>query len=409
MIALTLAAGMLTAMLLHALPAKVSAASPDEIRNQIDELESQQAELQEQMDALEAQMSDNLTQIEDMTAQKGRIDQQIFLLHDQIGSINEQISAYNVLIADKQDELTAAEARYEALSDKYRERVRAMEEAGELSYWSVLFKANSFTDLLDRLNMIREIAASDERRLQELNNAAQAVKAARDALEQGKAELETKRTTLTSTQSELEAKRAESDKLLSDLIARGEEFEQMMREGEDKQTELMLQLAQRNDELELAEYEQWLSTSVPPETEAGGSEGGDPPLGEGEWMVPVPWYVLSSPFGMRLHPIDNVWRMHYGVDLSCNEGEPIYASRSGVVIVTDYEEGGAGNYVYINHGDGYTSIYMHMTYYIVSPGDYVTQGDVIGYVGSTGASTGPHLHFGITYNGTYVNPMDYIG
>lgn len=407
MIALALAAGMLTAMLLHALPAKVSAASPDEIRSQIDELESQQAELQEQMDALEAQMSDNLTQIEDMIAQKGRIDQQIFLLHDQIGGINEQISAYNVLIADKQDELTAAEARYEALSDKYRERVRAMEEAGELSYWSVLFKANSFTDLLDRLNMIREIAASDERRLQELNDAAQAVKAARDALEQGKTELQTKRTALSGTQSELEAKRAESDKLLSNLIARGKEFERQMLEGEDKQTELMLQLAQRNDELELAEYEQWLSTSVPPETAAGG--GGNPPLGEGEWMVPVPWYVLCSPFGMRLHPIYNVWRMHYGVDLGCDQGEPIYASRSGVVTVTDYEEDGAGNYVYINHGDGYTSIYMHMTYYIVSAGDYVTQGQVIGYVGDTGAATGAHLHFGITYNGTYVNPMDYIG
>jgi murein DD-endopeptidase MepM/ murein hydrolase activator NlpD len=111
---------------------------------------------------------------------------------------------------------------------------------------------------------------------------------------------------------------------------------------------------------------------------------------------------------MRIHPISGKRKMHEGVDMSAPQGTPIYAAKSGKVTRTSYQAGGAGYYVSINHGDGFTSVYMHMTHYIVSPGQYVNAGQVIGYVGSTGGSTGPHLHFGIAYNGTYVNPMKYV-
>jgi len=101
-------------------------------------------------------------------------------------------------------------------------------------------------------------------------------------------------------------------------------------------------------------------------------------------------------------------RMHNGVDMAAPAGTPIYAAKSGKVTTASYQAGGAGNYVSINHGDGFSSIYMHMTRYIVSKGQYVQAGQVIGYVGSTGISTGNHLHFGISYKGEYVNPMRYI-
>ena len=99
--------------------------------------------------------------------------------------------------------------------------------------------------------------------------------------------------------------------------------------------------------------------------------------------------------------------MHKGVDFPMAKGSPIYASRSGYVTIATYHRT-AGNYVTINHEDGFSSVYMHMTHDVVSVGDYVKAGEVIGYVGSTGRSTGPHLHFGISYNGSYVNPMDYL-
>ena len=124
--------------------------------------------------------------------------------------------------------------------------------------------------------------------------------------------------------------------------------------------------------------------------------------------MPCSYKYLSSPYGWRIHPVYGDRRFHSGVDLAGKGGTNIYATRSGTVTVADYEGDGAGNYVFINHGDGFSSVYMHMDYYIVSVGEYVSAGEVIGYVGTTGLSEGPHLHFGIAYNGAYVNPANYI-
>ena len=125
-------------------------------------------------------------------------------------------------------------------------------------------------------------------------------------------------------------------------------------------------------------------------------------------VTPVSGYTLTSPFGMRKHPVLGVNRMHNGIDMACATGTPIYATRAGKVTTAAYQAGGAGYYVSINHLDGFSSIYMHMTRFVVSAGQSVTQGQLIGYVGSTGISTGPHLHFGISYAGSYVNPLAYI-
>ena len=141
------------------------------------------------------------------------------------------------------------------------------------------------------------------------------------------------------------------------------------------------------------------------------SSGGsvDTPVSDGDWVVPCSYVYVSSPFNPnRVHPILGYARPHNGIALAANLGNPVYATRSGSVTVADYEGDGAGNYVFINHGDGFSSVYMHMDYYIVGVGEYVSAGEVIGYVGTTGLSEGPHLHFGIAYNGSYVNPASYI-
>ena len=125
------------------------------------------------------------------------------------------------------------------------------------------------------------------------------------------------------------------------------------------------------------------------------------------WALPIYYSAFTSAFGYRTDPVYGGSAYHYGVDLAAPTGTPIYASRSGTVSIASYD-GSCGYYVQINHGDGYRSIYMHMTHYVVSAGQYVSRGQVIGYCGSTGKSTGPHLHFGISYNGSYVNPANYI-
>ena len=374
----------------------VQAASSSEIQMEIDELEQKKDALLAQLEELEGKLSDNLEEIEALFTQKQTIDSQISLLSQSIAATDAQILAYASAIADRQEELDAAQNTLEQLNEAYRHRIRIMEEDGKLSYWSVLFQADSFFDFLDRLEMIEEVASADKRRLQEIQDAAEAVAAAQAALAAEKSKQEDIRAEQEIAAQLLDEKKAQSDTLLQQLIARGDEYEQLLHKGEEAQNELMQQIAQKQDEFDKAAYEEWLASQKPVVTPDGR-----------EWLAPLTSYRLTSPFGMRMHPILGIYRMHNGIDMAAPLNTPIYASRGGQVTIAE-ENDSAGLYVQINHGDGYKSVYMHMNYFIVKVGDYVAQGQVIGYVGTSGMSNGYHLHFGISYNGEYVNPLEYI-
>ncbi len=404
MIAGCVALVMVFGLVMNTLPLPAQAATSSELKAQLNELEAEKQALLDKIKDLQSQMSDNLQEMEQMADQKSLMDQEIFLMHQQIGNINNQIATCNLLIADKQAELDKAEARLEELSRKNKERIRAMEEDGVISYWSVLFKANSFSDFLDRLNMIQEIAAADRRHLQEMSQAAQVVAQAKAEMEDQKLQLEATKVDLKTTAEELSQKQESVTQLLGQMASKGEEFDKLLEESEQKQDQLMQEIANKKDDYDEAKHKEWLATSVAPTTKPANTPGtsGSGVVDGITWLVPCKYVYFSSPFGPR-------WgRMHNGVDLAAYQGTPIVATRSGYVAVAAYEAGGAGYYVSLNHGDGYRSIYMHMTHYIVRAGQYVTAGQVIGYVGSTGRSEGPHLHFGISYNGTYVNPANYI-
>lgn len=390
------------------------AATSGELKAELDALKAQKSEIDSQISQVKSQISGNNDDMKEMVEQKNLIDQEIALLYQQEANINSQISTYSLMIADKQDLLTEAENNFAELTEKNKDRIQAMEEEGEVSYWSVLFEANDFQDLLDRFNMVQEIAIADKRRLEALDAAAKEVSEAKASLEEEKVALEQTRAELTQTQDELALKRAEADALLVELVDKGLEYEALLEESEDLQAQLMLDIANKKDEYDKAKYQEWLATSVPPTTtpkapsNVGSTNTSTNNVGGISWKVPISYSAFTSPFGWRIHPIHGTSKFHYGVDLAAPTGTPIYATRSGTVDTASYQAGGAGNYVQINHGDGYRSIYMHMTHYIVYPGQYVSQGQVIGYCGSTGGSTGPHLHFGISYNGSYVNPANYI-
>ena len=174
---LSVLAGILSVLMLigmagDVLPGSARAASSSELKEQLSELESENDKIQAELDTLRSQFSDNLDELTAMVAQKDLLDQEIALLHQQMENLNTQISAYSLLIADKQDELERAQERLTQLQIKNKERIRAMEENGELSYWSVLFQASSFNEMLDRMEMIQEIAKADMLSLQEMDAAA---------------------------------------------------------------------------------------------------------------------------------------------------------------------------------------------------------------------------------------------
>ena len=398
-----LAGVMLLSLIFSILPVTVSAATSAEIKEEIEKLEDEQMGIWMEMDELEAQQDENWESTEEMVAQKDNIDQQINLLNTEIENINAQIRNYALLIAENQKELDEAEAVLGDLSEKNKERIRAMEEEGKLSYWSVLFKASSFMDLIDRLNMIEEIQAADERRLEELAQAAEKVAQARTALEEEKASLETSRQELDEAQAVLDEKRAEADEILAALNAEQRELVAMYEEYEQLEAALSQEIADM--EKQYTEQKKKEEEAARPPASNGGGSASAP--SSGGWVTPCAYTVLTSAYGWRTHPITGKQSFHNGVDLANVSDTPIYAAKSGTVTVATYN-GVYGYYVQINHGDGFSSLYGHMTHYIVGVGQSVSAGQVIGYMGSTGWSTGPHLHFTIYYNGNTVNPMNYI-
>jgi murein DD-endopeptidase MepM/ murein hydrolase activator NlpD len=371
-----------------------------------------------------------MSEMEKLVAEKNAIDQEIGMMHQQIMIINDQITVYGMLIADKQEELDEARARLAELRRQNKERIRAMEEEGSLSYWSVLFKASSFADLLDRLNMIKEIAEADQRRLEEMDRAAKEVEEAQVALEGEKVLLEDTKVELQAIQDELALKRLEADEVLTKLVAKGEEFQKLLDAAEESEDALLQEIAQtetqynkeydrlkeeerkRKEEEERKrreEEEKRRQEALQNGQTDGNTSSTNAAPSSAYWMVPCSYVYLSSPFGYRIHPIHGTYTFHSGVDLASPSGTPIKATRGGTITKTAYDSA-SGYYVTINHGDGFSSSYLHMTHWDPSiyVGMKVSQGQVIGYVGSTGWSTGNHLHFSIYYNGTAQNPAAYM-
>lgn len=377
-----------------------------ELKGQLAALQSEKKEIDKEIKDLEKKAAGNWTEMEAIVDQKNAIDQQIFMIYETVTNLNEQITIYGSMIADKQEELDIAEAHLAELNAKNKERIRAMEEDGKLSYWSVLFKANSFADLLDRLNIVEEIAASDQRRLKEMSDTAKVIADTKTTLEQEKVAMEESKLQLEASQKELETKRAEADKLLKQLLAKGDEYEKLLADAEAEAADLAADIKDKKQEVTAAERAEQES-SKPATGPNPPSDGSDYVASSAHWLVPCSYTRFSSPFGWRVHPVYKDWRKHQGVDLSGPQGTPIVASRGGKVTIATWSSS-AGYYVKIDHGDGFASVYMHLTHFIVGVGNTVTAGQTIGYMGSTGTSTGSHLHFGISYQGNYVNPAKYI-
>lgn len=413
-ISIVLAAVILLSLVSTALIVMVHAASSSEIKSKLADLRAKQAEIQKQSDELEKSIAENKDQTKTLVSQKAEIDQEMEMSRQKIENLNEQIQQLNLLIAEKQTELEASVAKEEALQKQYKARLRSMEETGSVSYWSILFRASSFSDLLDRVDMIREIAESDQLMLKQLSAATQVVETERADLEQQKLDLQQTEDDLAVEQAELETKRAKADTLitqmqaeyasLSDEFLAAEADEAAVRE-QIKKTETDYFNALAKEQAAAAAAAAAANKTSNSNNSSASSSGG---ASSGGFAFPLAYSTgVTCAYGPRVHPINGNKSFHYGVDLAAGMNTEIYATKSGTVTGATYGEAN-GYYVTINHGDGYSSIYAHMTNYVVSVGDSVKQGQLIGYVGTTGWSTGPHLHFEILYNGSNVNPMNYI-
>lgn len=374
----------------------VSAENSSDIQDEIDRLKEEADRIEQQQKEIENQIDENDAQTLSFAEEKMRIDNDLELARQEVENLEAQIHQYNLLVAEKQAELDELTEKQNTLMQKFRLRMRSLQERGNISYWQVLFHSASFEDMLMRKTMVEEIAASDQRMLGQIRENAEQVLLAKESLTEQKAMLEEKKVEQAAAQEALEQKRAESDQAISELIASRQDLVEEQERIQDDMDALEKEIAAREEELN---RQQQQNNYVPVVTEAG-------------FLFPVSlngYQCMTSPYGYRVHPISGVTRLHNGVDLAAVTGTPIFASKSGVVTTACIGWGnGYGNHVVINHGDGYSTLYAHQSALNVYEGQIVSQGDVIGYVGSTGNSTGPHLHFTVFKNGETINPMSCI-
>lgn len=410
LVCIILAVLMLGSLVSGALIILVGAESSAELEEKLKELRSQQSELNEQSNALEESISENQETTSTLIGQKAALDQQMALTQQKVSNLNEQVQQYSLLIAEKQSELEQSLAEEERLNEQYRTRLRSMEENGKMSYWSILFKATSFASLLDQVDMIREIAESDQLMMEKIAAMSERIQSERQELEAQLTELESTRAELDAEQETLEKQRAEADGL---LIRMQEEYAVLSEEyllAEQKEDELRQQIKETETDYynALAREERERIEAEARRREEEAAKRKRQAASSGDFLFPCAYSDrITDPYGMRYHPLWGDYRMHYGVDFATDYNVAVYATKSGTVNFVGYGEAN-GNYVTISHGDGYSSVYAHLTNYTVSKGDYVSQGEVIGYTGSTGWSSGPHLHFEILYFGVNVNPMNYV-
>ena len=368
-----------------ALPAAaVTQAEIDKLKEEAAEKAEEKKELQAQLDA----MADDLAAA---TEKKLLLDEQCVVIAEEVAAAEEIIAGYEALIEQTKADLAAAEEREKEQYALFCQHVRAMEERGTVSYWSVLFKATSFTDLLSRLDFINEVMHSDQKVIDALKALQEEIALKKAEQETQLAEEEAAKAELEVRQSELEAKRAEAIEVFNALKADEAAFEAMIAEAEAEQEKLRKEAdALANKRLE--------------EQAARGESTASNP---GGYIWPCNSRYITSTVGGRNSPGGVGSTNHKGTDIGrVGYTSSVYAAKSGTVIVSQYSNS-YGNYVVISHGSGNTTLYAHMSSRKVSVGQYVSQGAVIGITGNSGHSTGPHLHFEIKENGAIINPLSH--
>ncbi|WP_308588834.1 peptidoglycan DD-metalloendopeptidase family protein [uncultured Oscillibacter sp.] len=379
--ALLLAALLLAADLAPA--AAVSQADIDALKNDASELDGKKKDLQDRL----SQLSDDIA---NTMKKKELLDGEISVLSSEIKNVEAQIVAYEALITQTEAELADAEEREAAQYELFCRRVRAMEKQGTVSYWSVLFKANDFTDLLSRLDIVNEIMASDQRVIDDLRTLQEEIADKKLSLEDSKTQTEAAKADLVGKRANLSKRRDEANALVAQLRKSQGEYESDMDDLSAEEEAIQAKIVQLSRQL------------AAQQAAAGHATQSNP----GGYIWPVDSRYITSTVGGRSSPGGIGSTNHKGTDIGrVGYTSPIYAAKAGTVIVSQYSSS-YGNYVVVSHGSGNTTLYGHMSSRKVEVGQYVNQGDVLGITGSTGNSTGPHLHFEVTENGVRVNPLN---
>ena len=360
----------------------------------LSELQERQEALEEQQQAKAAELQALKEDRDQQQAYADALEEQMTNLENQIDNLNGQINSLNASITQKEGEISATQTEIEEDYDILRERLRAMYLAGEATTLQVILNSENVVDFMQKAEVMQAITEHDTELIAGLWEKLESIQEEKDAIEQERAQTAQAKEDLDAKSRELSAMVEESHRVLAELNAN-------VVETNSENNELARRLAEAD-----AAVDQWYAdyyASLPSNDTTNSASGGYASTGNFTW--PVPGYTyLTSYWGDG--------RNHKGIDIAGSGiyGKPIVAADSGKVIQAVHSGwgGGYGLCVYLDHGNGYSTRYGHMSQVLVNVGDVVQKGQVIGYVGSTGDSSGPHLHFEIRINGVAQDPMQWF-
>ena len=365
----------------------------DDLKQQQTELNSEKNDIKKRLDAIG---DDKAAALE----KKRLLDEECAVIQDEIDVYDAQIAAYDAQITQTEQEIAETEEKEKAQYELFCKRARATEESGRTSYWEIIFKATSVTDLLSRIDFVNEIMDYDRRVIQDLKDTRSELEEKKSTLEDAKAEQAAARETLVERKAELDERRSEADALVKEIQSQEGEYQDALDSIEAEEEEIQAMIVKKSEEM---------AAQGNPNTGNATTDVVTSWMGTGGYMWPEKASKkVTSPFGKRSSPGGIGSTNHKGVDIGgVGYTTQVLASKAGTVIVSQYSNS-YGNYVVVSHGSGNTTLYAHMSSRSVSAGQYVQQGQVLGITGSTGNSTGPHLHFEITEGGVRVNPLNYL-
>ena len=387
LISCVIAGVLVLAMLVSMLASGIMYAAAADEGEDADSLQSKLDSLEEEKSAVQERIAELTAQANDVQATRDALQQEIDLTKEEIATVEAYIERLQEQIDVKTTELEAAEVALEEKKEQFAQTVRTTYEQGEISYLEVLLNSSSFSDLLTRLEIVSAIMEDNQKTVDEYTAAKEDIEQKRDDLQDTQDEQKNYQESLNYKVDDLAASEAEQAALQESLEAYKAESEAEYDRISSEMQDVSNQIAE-------------LSRQA--------AANGSVPMGDGTLIWPTPsCTTTNSAYGYRVHPIYGTVKFHAGEDIPAGYGAEILAAASGTVVTAGWVSG-YGNYTVIDHGGGLMTAYGHQSSFAVSVGDVVTQGQVIGYVGSTGNSTGPHLHFEVYVNGATVDPKSYF-
>lgn len=381
-------------------------ASAKVTQSEIDDLKSQKAALSEQSASYEATINSLKNKKNAQVELKTALDSKLALTNQQIMNLEEQIKLHDALIERKTQEVDEAQKTADEQLEKYKKRVRAMEESGRYNYFEVLFGANSIGEFLSLIDDIGDIMQSDKELEESYKQSVTDLKTVKAEYEEAQAELKQNKVECAQLKDQLQIDITQAASVITSLQSEINDNASVLSELDSQESALQSQIQSKVKQLnEQKKAEEEANRNNNNGGSSGGNSGGST-VGTGNLVWPSYCTYITSRQGPRVHPITGEYKNHGGTDIGASYGSAIYAADSGkVVSSSDGWNGGWGNYVMIDHGNGMQTLYAHMSSRAVSVGQTVKRGQTIGYVGSTGMATGPHLHFEMYVNGSRIDPQ----